>query len=178
MSRKFNKLKLITLSSLIFLVTIGYNNNHKATAQQNNTTRVERVGNKQSNNELAKAEIEGYKGVVKSCSRDDEFVTCDVLITSTKKDKELKLFVWPRFGNLPDTRIIDLDGNEYIANSIKYGVRESSNSLRVDLVQGVPQKIVVNFTKVPVEVNKIAVMELNGLLVKFQFRDFAISNNK
>ena len=178
MNKKLNTLKLIALSSLIFLGTVTYNNNYKATAQQNNTTTVDTVENQQSNTELATAEIEGYKGAVQSCNRSGKFVTCDVLITSTKKDNEVTLYAWPRLGGLTPSRIIDLDGNEYVASSIKSGTKENDRYINVDLIQGVPDKVIVTFAKVPLEVNKLAVMELNGRRLKLQFRDFAISNNR
>lgn len=180
MNKKLNTLKLIALSSLIFLGTVTYNNNYKATAQQNNTTSVETVEKQESNNELAVAEGEEYKGVLKSCNRSGESVTCDVLITNKKRDHSKTLYVFDKSNSYTRnsySRIIDINGNEYPASSIKSGIKEG-RGITVNFVQGVPQKVTVSFNKIPVEVNKLALLEVAGFSFKLEFRDFAISNNR
>ena len=180
MNIKLNKLKLITLSSLIFLGTAAYNNNYKATAQQNNTTSVERVGNKPSNSKVKIAEIEGYTGVVKSCTRSVKSVTCEVLITTQKEDSRIHLDGSPSASYDSEyTRIIDNNGNEYPASSVGYGNKESRYYVSLDLIQAVPQKVIFSFTKIPAEVNKIAVLEVSVRDIgkgkfKLDFRDVVI----
>ena len=173
MKKKLDILKLAALSSLIWFISPPYIN-YQVTAEEKNTTNLETIRNKQNNTDLVTSQVEGFKAVAQNCNRDGESVTCNVLITSTKKDSEVKIFGRQPWGNGPYSRIIDLDGNEYMARSVRFGVRED-RYLEVSLIQGIPEKVILNFVEVPLTVNKLAVLELDASnTFKLQFRGVSI----
>ncbi len=176
MKGKSNIFKLIALSSLIWIASPIESNNNKLTAQEKNSTSLETTKNKQNNRKQVTAETKnGFKGVVQACNRSSQSVKCDVSIISTKTDVEVTLFARMPWANGPYRRIIDLNGNEFMASSVIYGRREYQKYFKLNLVQGIPHKVRLTFINVPVQSNNLALLEVDASnYFKLQFRDVTI----
>lgn len=110
---------------------------------------------------LAQTEnIEGFKFDLKSCTRSsDTIIKCSFLVTNKEARRELRLS--QNFSG-ESTKIVDLNGEQYSADSVKFGGLENGNVLRfvdVDLAKDVAVKAEAIFKEVPSEVERLQLVE-------------------
>ena len=98
------------------------------------------------------------------CQQSGENLTCGVLLTTLTQDFGMYLT-----GN--DARIIDLAGNQYSPRMFQFGdYGRQFLSGRINLVKGVPLKIVIHFQGVGTKMNGASLLELNqGKLKNLSF---------
>lgn len=131
-------------------------------------------------------EIEGLIFKLQSCKKLNQKVKCDILIRNSEKDREITLYSYyfDNPGGLSESktyrsRLIDLDGNIYSAESVELSGDKGNQYIRTKLIQNVDIKITVNFTEIPSELNQIKVIEiplsLDNSFMSVQLRDIILS---
>ena len=104
--------------------------------------------------------IEGFKFDLQSCTRSsDTIIRCSFLVTNKEARRELRL---SQNLSTASTKIVDLNGEQYYADSIKFGGLESSsypNYVNIDLAKNVAVKAEAIFKEVPSEVERLQLVE-------------------
>ncbi|AVH66790.1 toll/interleukin-1 receptor domain-containing protein [Nostoc sp. 'Peltigera membranacea cyanobiont' N6] len=140
---------------------------------KNNPSIQQETGSQQS------VEVEGFIFKLKSCKRLNENVKCDVLITNTLKDRELRLY-----GNYTSKRskFLDLEGITYPADSVEIDAIKNNYYVSTQLIQNANVRLSVSFIEIPLQVNKIQVLNIEAegfdspkSLKDIQFRDIVLS---
>ena len=99
-------------------------------------------------------ENEQVKVAIQNCDRQMQELTCRAVLTSKNSDRPIDL-------NGNNIKLIDIEGNEYYASSLKLANRTSeNNSIKTELVQDIPFKASFIFGKIPVEMTKIALLQI------------------
>jgi hypothetical protein len=113
---------------------------------------------------------------LQGCQHKGDKVTCRFLVTNLKS-KERNISITHR-SSYPNTRIIDISGNEFLANEALLGNAQYGNVLPPN----VPMKGSVSFKNVPKTVTKIASLELkygtNEGQASVQFSNVTIGGGK
>ncbi|RUS93299.1 hypothetical protein DSM106972_096550 [Dulcicalothrix desertica PCC 7102] len=114
-------------------------------------------GIKQSKEEVD--EDNDLKFRVQGCKRVGKNVACDVLATNLKKENRK---LWISWSTQTRGRVIDTNGNQYIAKQTQIGqsISKDGEPLAANLIEGVPTKIIYTF-EIPREVTNLAVVEVN-----------------
>lgn len=114
-------------------------------------------GLKQSKEEVD--EENNLKFRVQDCKRVGKNVICDVLATNLKKENQK---LWISWSTLTRGRVIDTNGNQYIAKQTQIGqsISKDGEPLAANLIEGIPTKISYTF-EIPQGVNNLAVVEVN-----------------
>jgi cell division protein FtsB len=117
---------------------------------------------------------------LQSCNRSGKSVICSLNITS-KVDRTVGV---GNCSNDTRTRFFDLQGNEYRAKISQFGsqLNNSGCTVRTALIKEVPAKAVLTFNDVPLEVDRLKVLEVsvavkNENAIKWeypQYREIAI----
>ncbi len=104
--------------------------------------------------------IEGFKFDLQSCTRSsDTIIKCSFLVTNKEARRELRLS--QNFSG-ESTKIVDLNGEQYSADSVKFGGLENSNTFRfvdIALAKDVAVKAEAIFKEVPSEVERLQLVE-------------------
>jgi hypothetical protein len=124
-------------------------------------------------------EVEGFIFKLQGCKRSNQNVRCDLLITNTLKDRELRLYA-----NYPNSKskFLDIEGLTYVAESIEIdAVKETSYAI-TQFIQDANVKLSVNFGEIPSQINQIQVLDIQAdtltppkLLKSLQFRNIILS---
>jgi hypothetical protein len=116
---------------------------------------------------------------LQQCKRASEAVKCEVNITSQEKNRRLRLYTEHIVGS--SSRVVDTQGNQYIANYFEFGGVENKSTIELNLVQGIPLKTYIVFDKIPPHINQFALLELSTFegdsdseLLPVQFRTITI----
>ncbi len=113
-------------------------------------------------------EDDRIKVVVQSCNRRLQDLVCQAILTSKNSDRTIDL-------NGNNIKLVDFEGNEYYPSSLRLANRISEDNLiRTELVENVPFKASLVFTKVPVSVTKIALLQIplsGGITTVAKFRN-------
>ncbi|MBW4506753.1 MAG: hypothetical protein KME64_09605 [Scytonematopsis contorta HA4267-MV1] len=106
-------------------------------------------------------EENNYRFELQSCQRVKEAVTCSFLMSNLgNKDREIDLYGNHNFSDVPRPQNLDYSGNEYMIKDIYIGQqRAGKDSVRSRLIPSIPKKVKVTF-ELPVEVDKLAVLEV------------------
>ncbi len=124
-------------------------------------------------------EVEGFVFKLQSCKRSNQNVRCDVLITNTLKDRELRLYA-----NYPNgkSKFLDIEGLTYVAESIEIDAVENPSYVTTQLIQNANVRLSVNFVEIPSQINRIQVLDIRAdaltppkPLKSLQFRDIILS---
>jgi TolB-like protein len=115
--------------------------------------------------------------VLKSCILSGRSLSCGLLITNRADDRDLDLFVGRCHNSLP--RLIDSDGNEFHADSVTLGMKETGcGDLQGTLVSGVSTKAALNFENVSAILAMIPRMDIEGEVaghhIAVQFRNIPV----
>jgi hypothetical protein len=135
----------------------------------------------QSNASTTGSAPDGFIFEGKSCTQRDRTIQCDGLITNTKEDIAVFLFA---DGYSSDSRIVDSEGNQYIANEIVIGSKTDDEYQPVTFTQNIPVKITLVFQEVSSTAKNVALMEVLGSTTtnsakadfSFQARNVPVSN--
>ncbi|KYC42770.1 hypothetical protein WA1_11585 [Scytonema hofmannii PCC 7110] len=108
-------------------------------------------------------------------------IQCSLNIISTRENARVSLY--PNSNELRRTRIFDT-GNENIATQVEFGSNTGPYSVSNNLIKDVALKAIFSFNRVPIEVNKIEVLEISSYLessyyqgdIKIEFRNVPLSN--
>lgn len=103
-------------------------------------------------------QAKGFQFDLQNCSQNDEGIICRLKITSL--DKDTTLIMGGASANYP-TRIIDDSGNEYIAKGSQIGSKKGIFSISSELIKNIPTNASINFTEIPSQINKIAVLQIS-----------------
>lgn len=150
----------------------------KAVAQQPSSSISSNPSpNTPSSNSSAQVNVQDFVFKLQGCKRTSETVKCEFFITNKKEDRALQI-------HTSDTRIVDLQGNQYFTRNIDLGgILVSSGYTMVEqkLVQDVGLKAFITFAKVPTQVNRLALIELSVRTYERGFfsvklRDIPVSN--
>lgn len=121
----------------------------------------------------------GFAFKSEGCVQGDKTIRCDSLITNTQDDTDVTLFANTNFSK---SRIVDGQGNQYVANGIVIGSESNPSFQTVTLTQNVPVKVTLVVTKVSEKVENVALLEIPGsvkgtaLDSPFQARNVPVSN--
>ncbi len=135
----------------------------------------------QSNTSTAGSAPDGFIFEGKSCTQRDRTIQCEGLITNTEEDINVSLFA---DGYSSDSRIVDGEGNQYVANEIVIGSKTNNNYQSVTFTQNIPVKVTLVFKEVSSTAQNVALMEVLGSTrgytsdadFSFQARNIPVSN--
>ena len=88
------------------------------------------------------------------CKRSGKNVLCSVLATNLKNENQ---YIFFQGGGGIKTRVIDVDGNQYMGRQLVNGKQESG-WISTNFIYNIPTKITFSF-EIPREVTKLAVLE-------------------
>ncbi|MBD6614557.1 toll/interleukin-1 receptor domain-containing protein [Komarekiella sp. 'clone 1'] len=125
-------------------------------------------------------EVEGFIFKLQSCKKSNQNVKCDVLITNTLKDRELRLYA--NYTTNYRSKFLDMEGLTYIAESIEIDAVKVPYYTSTQFIQNANVKLSVNFVEIPSQINQIQVLNIaaNALtsskpLKGIQFRNIMLS---
>lgn len=104
-------------------------------------------------------EVENFTFDLQSCTRErDTVVKCSFLVTNREARRELRL---SQGSSSTSTKIINLDGEPYYADSVKFGGLESNvfSFVGIDLTKDVAVKAEAVFPEVPSEIERLQLVE-------------------
>ena len=124
---------------------------------------------------------DGFLFEGKGCVQQDRTIECNGLITNTKEDVRVFLFA---DGYKAESRIVDNEGNQYIASEIMTGSETDGNNQKVTFTQNIPVKVTLVFTDISTKAQSVALMEITGSTgqfndsanLSFQARNIPVSN--
>lgn len=108
-------------------------------------------------------------------------VQCSLNIISTRENARVSLY--SNSNEIRRSRIFG-NGTENIATQVEFGSSTEPYSISNNLIKDVVLKAIFSFNKVPLEVNKIEVLEISSYLessyyqgdIKIEFRNVPLSN--
>lgn len=108
-------------------------------------------------------------------------IRCSLNIISTRENARVSLY--PNSSEFRKIRIFDA-GYENIATQVEFGSKFDPNNVSNNLIKDVALKAVLSFDRVPIEVNKIEVLEISSALessyyqgdIKIEFRNIPLSS--
>jgi hypothetical protein len=116
-------------------------------------------------------EDDRIKVVVQDCSRKQQELVCQAILTSKSSDRTVDL-------NGSTIKIVDAEGNEYYPSSLRVANRTSeNNSIKTELIENVPFKASFTFSKVPANLTQIVLLQIplsGSISANAKFRNFAI----
>jgi hypothetical protein len=99
-------------------------------------------------------EDDRIKIIFQDCSRKQQDTICQATLTSRSGDRSIDL-------NGNNVKLVDLEGNEYIATSIRLANRTSENNMiKTELLENIPFKASFVFSKVPANLAQIALLQI------------------
>lgn len=101
---------------------------------------------------------EGILFQLKGCRKDNKTLKCEFLVTDQKQDRTLYMYT----RSINSSRIIDPQGNQYVAKSVNFGGSEHSTYVYQNLVQGIGLKAFITFEKVPIQTNQLDLFEVSA----------------
>ncbi|WP_198648786.1 hypothetical protein [Cyanothece sp. BG0011] len=105
-------------------------------------------------------ETNGIRYQFAGCKQSGENLSCAVLLTSLTQDYGMYI-------HNNDVRIIDLGGNQYSPRMFQFGdYGNQFPSGRINLVKGVPLKIVVHFQGVGTKMNGASLLQFQNSQLK------------
>ena len=109
-------------------------------------------------------ETNGIRYQFSGCKQSGENLSCSVLLTSLTQDFGMYI-------TRNDVRIIDLGGNQYSPRLFQFGdYGNQFSSKGIDLVKGVPLKIVIHFQGVGTKMNGASLLQFkDGKLKNLSF---------
>ncbi|MGI9484401.1 MAG: hypothetical protein ACR2RF_00650 [Geminicoccaceae bacterium] len=126
--------------------------------------------------DIQKSEVINGTGLVlESCAINNRVLSCDFLVQTAETTKEV--YVYAGSGK-KSSRLIDNQGNTYIATLIDFGGRESTKYVQTSLPPDVPMRGRLTFENISNRATSAAIIEVKGKLDKkdvppFEFRDVA-----
>lgn len=111
-------------------------------------------------------EVNGIRYQFAGCKQSGENLSCAVLLTSLTQDRNFELY-----GSSEKVRLIDLQGNQYLPKDFQFG-NHGKRFWRdyVDLVKGVPLRIVIHFEGIPTNLNRASLLQVrDGKLKNLSF---------
>lgn len=109
-------------------------------------------------------ETNGIRYQFSGCKQSGENLSCAVLLTSLTQDYGMGVY-------RNSARIIDLGGNQYSPHYFQFGDHgETFINTSINLVQGVPLKIVIHFQGIKTKMNGASLLQLGqGKLKNLSF---------
>jgi hypothetical protein len=99
-------------------------------------------------------EDDRIKIALQDCSRKQQDTICQATLTSKSGDRSIDL-------NGNAVKLIDLEGNEYAATSLRLANRTSeNNSIKTELIENIPFKASFIFSKVPTNLAQAALLQI------------------
>jgi hypothetical protein len=99
-------------------------------------------------------EDDRIKIALQDCNRKQQDTICQATLTSKNGDRSIDL-------NGNAVKLIDLEGNEYAATSIRLANRTSeNNSIKTELIENIPFKASFIFSKVPTNLAQVALLQI------------------
>jgi len=116
----------------------------------------------QSGTAVASQKEDDFAFELKSCQRSGMTVVCRLSITNEGEDRQLSLVAsgMLHYGKPISSRMFDQAGNEYQAQKIRVGNKESESRVEALLVSGVPTSATLTFEKVSADANRVALLEI------------------
>ncbi len=113
-------------------------------------------------------EDDRVKVVIQECNRKLQDLICKAVLTSKSSDRTIDI-------NGDNIKLVDFEGNEYYPTSLRFANRTSeNNAIRAELVENIPVKASLIFTKVPTNLNQIALLQIplsGGINTTAKFRN-------
>ena len=103
------------------------------------------------------AETEGFRFSLLGCTSGNEEISCELLVTNQKLDRDMSLSLTPN--NTLSSRVIDAQGNESLAIRGSLGSREGTR-VKSMLPSGVSVKLRLHFPKVGVDADDLALLQV------------------
>ncbi|NJM96100.1 MAG: hypothetical protein HC800_01765 [Phormidesmis sp. RL_2_1] len=120
------------------------------------------------------------KGILfelESCAQEDDTLTCDVLLTDQRDNRELTVYVNNRHAK---SRVIDVNATQTVPHHVYFGDRESRGYVTQPLVQDIPLKASLVFDKIQVQEDTVSLVEIgvytqDDQFFSAQFKDVPIT---
>lgn len=130
------------------------------------------VSTSQSSRPIPSVDFEGFTFSLLSCRRSGGVLTCELQLTRNRTDRNLSLRLGPRtaltYGKL--THIVDDENNLYDANYISIANSGTARGMvYASIVAGTVSKITIQFSNVPIDLKRIAKLEICGELDRVMF---------
>ena len=125
-------------------------------------------------NDIQKSEVfDGTGLVLESCALNNRILSCDFLVQTAETTKDVYVYAGP---GQKSSRLIDNQGNTYLATLIDFGGRESTQYVQTSLPPDVPMRGRLTFENIFNRATSAAIIEVKGKLDKkdvppFEFRD-------
>lgn len=119
--------------------------------------------------------IDGTGLVLESCSINNRVLNCDFLVQTAETTKEVYIYAGSGSNS---SRLIDNQGNTYLATLIDLGGRESSKYVQTNLPPDISMRGRLTFENISNRATSAAIIEVKGKLDRkdvppFEFRDVA-----
>jgi len=92
-----------------------------------------------------------------SCVQEDDTLTCDVLLTDQRENREVTVYVNSRHAK---SRVIDMNASQADPHHVEFGDSESRSAVAQPLVQNIPLKAALIFTETQVQGNTVSLVEI------------------
>ena len=123
--------------------------------------------------------IQSSKGIffqLRSCTQENDVLTCELLITDEQQQQEMYLYS-SYSSNI--SRAVDTQGNQHVADSVSFGGETGNSYVRQNLPQGIGLKASIVFDE-QIQDNRLALVEVTAKTSEqgyfsVQFRDVPIS---
>jgi hypothetical protein len=116
-------------------------------------------------------EDDRIKITLQDCSRKQQDTICQATLTSRSSDRQIEL-------NGNNVKLVDLEGNEYAASSLRLANRTSeNNSIKTELLENIPFKASFVFSKLPTNLAQLALLQIpisGGVNATAKFRNLTI----
>lgn len=155
-----------------FACVLKPNSQPKATVCGPVVSKGSRVGSSHSgSNQASSSQVKNGTLVfsLQTCSRESTLVQCDVLITNNGEDTEIKIL--DDYGDIGAKINVAGTGQEFKANTFKFGTMEGSSNVQSALVRGVPTKLSIIFKDLSSQVSSIALLQ-----IQYVYMDNSVKN--
>lgn len=119
--------------------------------------------------------VDGTGMTLEACVINNRVLICDFLVETAETSKQVDIYA----GNSTNaSRLIDNQGNTYIASMVDFGGKESAKYVKTDLPPDVPMRGRLTFDNISNRATRAAILEIRGRLdskdiAAYEFRDFS-----
>jgi hypothetical protein len=115
-------------------------------------------------------EDDRVKVVLQECNRKLQDLICKAVLTSKSGDRTIEI-------DGDNIKLVDFEGNEYYPTSLRFANRASeNNAIKAELIENIPFKASLIFTKVPTNLTQIALLQIpisGGINTTAKFRNLS-----
>lgn len=120
---------------------------------------------------------DGISFALRGCQNKNEKLICQFSVSNQEEDRSLSIYA---DYSSRSSRIIDFDGNQYLAKSIDFAGDRKKRSSSQNVVQDIPLKVILTFEPSSSKLDQLALFEISvwtqsQQYFTVQFRDISVS---